>query len=187
MYMMKNYRYFLTLAAMFMITASLAAGHAYAYSCDKGNGKSSGGHGPFSKHFSDMDTNGDDTMSFEEFKTVFPSTEQKGFKQLDGDQDGTLSHDEWNQFKKMHNGMGMHHKQKYHKKDLPAPSKFNAHFPDMDRNNNDRVTFEEFNSNFPDASGNQDVFKAIDLDGNGELTHEEWHEFKAAHGLKHMD
>lgn len=182
---MKNYRYFLTLMAMFIIASSLTASHAYAYSCD--NGKSSGGHGAFSKPFSDMDTNGDDSLSFEEFKNVFPSTEEKGFKQLDNDQDGTLSHDEWYQFKKMHNGMGMHHKQKYHTKNLPDPSKFNAHFPDMDSNNNDRVTFEEFKSNFPEASGNKDVFKAIDLDGNGELTHEEWQEFKAAHGLKHME
>ena len=70
---------------------------------------------------------------------------------------------------------------------LGQPAKFNAHFPDMDSNNNDRVTFEEFKAKFPDASGNEDVFKAIDLDGNGELTHEEWHEFKSAHDLKHTD
>ena len=184
-YMRINYRCFLTLVAMFMITSSLAVSHAYAYSCE--NGQSSGGNGAFSKQFSDMDTNGDDSLSFEEFKNVFPSIEQKGFKMLDNDQDGTLSHDEWNQFKKMHSGMGMHHKQKYHTKDLPDPSKFNARFPDMDSNNNNLVTFEEFKSKFPDASENKDVFKAIDLDGNGALTHEEWNEFKTAHGLKHMD
>lgn len=184
---MKNYRYFLTLVALFMMVSSLTAYNAYASSCNKGNDQSSVERGAFSKHFSDMDTNGDGSLSFEEFKNVFPSTEQKGFNQLDDDQDGVLSHDEWHQFKEMHKGMGKQHKQKYHTKKPSDPSKFNAHFPDMDSDNNDRVTLEEFKSYFPEASEHEDAFNAIDLDGQGELDHDEWHEFKAAHGLKHID
>jgi hypothetical protein len=57
----------------------------------------------------------------------------------------------------------------------------------MDSDNDDRVTLEEFKAYFPDGSQQEDVFNAIDLDGKGGLDHDEWHEFKAAHGLKHKD
>lgn len=184
---MKRYSYFLTLAAFVLMVASIAVSHVYASSYNKGKYKSAGGHGAFNMNFSDMDTNGDDSLSYDEFKNVFPSTEQKGFDQLDNNQDGTLSHEEWHQFREMHKGMGKHHKQKYHTKKLSDPSKFNAHFPDMDSDKNDRVSFEEFKSYFPEASEPEDVFNAIDLDGQGDLDHDEWHEFKAAHGLKHID
>ena len=87
----------------------------------------------------------------------------------------------------MHKGMGKTHGNRYHAKKLPDPAKFNAHFPDMDKDSNDRVTLEEFKAYFPDAPEQEAVFKAIDLDGKGGLDHDEWHEFKAAHGLKHVD
>ena len=184
---MKSTIYFLTLVAFFMIFSSVTANQALASSCNKGNDHTSDGHGQFNKQFKDIDTNSDNTLSFDEFKTAFPSTEQKAFDYLDSDKNKSLSHEEWRQFQKMHKGMGKYHKQKFHTKTLPDPSKFNAHFPDMDSDNNNRVTLEEFKAHFPDASEHEDVFNAIDLDGNGELDHDEWHEFKTAHGVKHMD
>ena len=143
--------------------------------------------GMFSNSFSDMDTNGDNGLSFEEFKTAFPAVEQSGFDQLDNDKSGALSLEEWEAFKNMHKGMGSHHKGKYHATSLPEPSKFNAHFPEMDSDKNDRVSLEEFKAYFPEASDHQTVFQAIDLDGKGDIDHDEWHEFKQAHGLKHIE
>jgi len=179
---MKSNNYFLTLVAFFMIFSSVAANQALASSSNKGNYHTSDGHGQFNTQFKDIDINGDNSLSFDEFKNAFPSTEQKAFDYLDSDKNKSLSHEEWRQFKAMHKGMG-----KYHTKKLPDPSKFNAHFPDMDSDNNNRVTLEEFKASFPEASEHEDVFNAIDLDGNGDLDHDEWHEFKAAHGVKHMD
>ncbi|NDY71740.1 hypothetical protein DO021_08560 [Desulfobacter hydrogenophilus] len=184
---MKSNNYFLTLVAFFMMVSSVAANQAHDSSCNKGNYPTADGHGQLNKHFKDIDMNGDNSVSFDEFKKVFPSAEQKAFDHLDSDKNSTLSNEEWRQFTEMHKGMGKHHKQKYHTKKLPDPSKFNAHFPDMDSDNNDRVTLEEFKAAFPEASEHEDVFNAIDLDGKGDLDHDEWHEFKAAHGSKHID
>jgi len=184
---MKSNNYCLTLMAIFMMVSSVAANPANASSYSKGNDHAADGHGQFSKHFKDIDVNGDNSLSFDEFKKAFPSTERKAFDHLDSNKNSTLSHEEWRQFKEMHKGMGKPHKQKYHTKKLPDPSKFNAHFPDMDSDNNDRVTLEEFRASFPEASEHEDVFNAIDLDGNGDLDHDEWHEFKTAHGSKHID
>lgn len=183
---MKSNNFFLTLVAFFMMISSVAANQAHASSCDKGNSQTADGHGQLNKNFKDIDINGDNSLSFDEFKKVFPSTEQKAFNHLDSDKNGTLSHEEWSQFKEMHKGMGKG-MTKYHTKKLPDPSKFNAHFPDMDSDNNDRVTLEEFKASFPEASEHEDVFNAIDLDGSGDLDHDEWHEFKTAHGSKHVD
>jgi hypothetical protein len=94
-------------------------------------------------------------------------TEQKAFDFLDSDKDGVLNHDEWHSFKEMHKGMGMHDKKNVHATGLPDPSGFTAHFPD--------------------ASETTKVFNAIDLDGSGALDHDEWHEFKKAHDMKHVE
>ena len=74
---------------------------------------------------------------------------------------------------------------KHHTTDMPDPKPFNAHFGDMDANGNDLVNWEEFSAHFQNAD--QKVFKAIDLNQDGNLDHNEWHEFKAAHGLKHIE
>ena len=74
---------------------------------------------------------------------------------------------------------------KHHDTDMPDPQAFNAHFGDMDANGDDLVNWEEFTAHFDNAE--KKVFDAIDLDQNGSIDHDEWHEFKAAHGLKHHD
>jgi hypothetical protein len=74
---------------------------------------------------------------------------------------------------------------KYHSEDLPDPGGYNAHFPDMDGNGDGRVAWEEFQAYFPEAE--RKVFDAVDSNRDAGLDHEEWHEFKAAHGLKHAD
>jgi hypothetical protein len=71
---------------------------------------------------------------------------------------------------------------RFHEKQLPNPSAYEAHFPDMDSDGNERVTWDEFHKHFPQATA--DVFEALDLNRDRALDHDEWHEFKAAHGLK---
>ena len=74
---------------------------------------------------------------------------------------------------------------KYHKEDLPDPKGFNAHFPDMDSDGNDLVNWDEFEEYFPQAK--QEIFKAVDLNADGNIDHDEWHEFKETHGLMHKE
>lgn len=184
---MKKNRIFKILVVFSFIIFVGGGAFVYASDCNDGKTKAKQGHNALSMHFSQIDTNEDDTISFEEFKHVFPKTEQNGFNQLDNDKDGVLSHDEWHSFKEMHSGMGTYHGKKYHSKTPGNPSKFNAHFPDIDTDGDDKVTLEEFKAYFPGEANLENVFKSIDLDGKGSLDHDEWHEFKAAHGLKHMD
>ena len=80
---------------------------------------------------------------------------------------------------------GCHSHKKYHSTDMPDPHSYNAHFGDMDTNGDGFVKWEEFAAHFENAE--LKVFEAIDLDRNGSVDHDEWHEFKAAHGLKHHD
>jgi hypothetical protein len=74
---------------------------------------------------------------------------------------------------------------KHHKDNLPDPKGFNAHFPDMDFSGDDLVSWTEFKDYFPQAV--PEVFKAIDLNEDGNIDHDEWHQFKEAHGLKHKE
>lgn len=74
---------------------------------------------------------------------------------------------------------------KYHETAMPDPKAYNAHFGDMDADGDAYVNWEEFAAHFQNADKN--VFKAIDLNQDGNLDHDEWHEFKEAHGLKHQE
>jgi hypothetical protein len=74
---------------------------------------------------------------------------------------------------------------KHHQDNLPDPKGFNAHFPDMDADGDDLVNWAEFKAHFPQAV--PEVFKAIDLNGDGNIDHDEWHEFKEAHDLGHKE
>ena len=77
------------------------------------------------------------------------------------------------------------HQKMYHDMELQDPKNFNAHFPDLDSDGDDLVSWAEFKSYFPDADKN--VFKALDLNGDASVDHEEWHAFKAAHKLEHYE
>lgn len=73
----------------------------------------------------------------------------------------------------------------YHQSSMPDPAAYNAHFGDMDTDQNDLVTPEEFKTYFPEAD--MKVFETIDRDKDNRLNHDEWHQFKEAHGLKHIE
>ena len=75
--------------------------------------------------------------------------------------------------------------QKHHKTDMPDPQAYNAHFGDMDADGDELVNWDEFSAYFQNAD--KKVFSAIDLNQDGNLDHDEWHEFKEAHGLKHLE
>jgi len=74
---------------------------------------------------------------------------------------------------------------RYHRQEMPDPASYNAHFGDMDANGDDSVSWDEFKSHFPQAD--QKVYAALDLNGDGGVDHDEWHAFKEAHGLKHIE
>jgi hypothetical protein len=61
----------------------------------------------FNAHFGDMDTDGDDLVSWQEFKSYFPQATPDIFKTLDRNEDGHVDHDEWHAFKEAH-GMREH-------------------------------------------------------------------------------
>ncbi len=73
----------------------------------------------------------------------------------------------------------------FHKTAMPEPQSFNAHFGDMDADGNDQVNWKEFEAFFPNAQ--PEIFKELDLNGDEGVDHDEWHQFKAAHGLKHKE
>jgi len=73
----------------------------------------------------------------------------------------------------------------HHKSSMPDPTGFNAHFGDMDTDGDEFVSWEEFKAHFPKAT--KEIYKELDLNGDGSVDHDEWHEFKAAHGLKHVE
>jgi Ca2+-binding EF-hand superfamily protein len=62
-----------------------------------------------------------------------------------------------------------------------------AHFPDMDTSGDGLVDMEEFDAYFPDNSENERAFELIDQDDSGDIDHDEWHEFKSAHGYGHKE
>ena len=76
-------------------------------------------------------------------------------------------------------------KARYHEEELPDPKAFNAHFPDIDSDGDDLVNWTEFKDHFPQAP--PEAFKATDLNGDGNIDHDEWHQFKQAHGLEHKE
>lgn len=73
----------------------------------------------------------------------------------------------------------------FHKEKMPDPKSFNAHFPDMDADGDDLVNWAEFKDYFPQADPM--VFKAVDLNEDENINHDEWHQFKEAHGLEHKE
>jgi hypothetical protein len=62
--------------------------------------------GNYDGHFGDMDTSGDDQVTWEEFHAHFPDADQADYTAMDANGDGTLDHDEWHAYKK---SMGIGH------------------------------------------------------------------------------
>lgn len=56
--------------------------------------------------FGKMDTNGDDSVSWEEFSKTYPSMKELAFQTIDKDNSGGISHDEWHGFMEGHNTGG---------------------------------------------------------------------------------
>ncbi|MEZ4527584.1 MAG: EF-hand domain-containing protein [Desulfobacterales bacterium] len=189
---MKKISVFLSL----MMVAAFAA-IVYAEECPPGKEKTDSYHkgmgtgaglSGYRVHFKEIDKDGDGTLNWEEYSAHFPNTEKKVFDALDTGKDGSISQEEWHNFKAAHGMAGPHpgHEgKKYHQANLPDPAPYNAHFPDMDKNSDDAISMEEFKAFFP--KGEETVFNAIDLDKNSSLSHEEWHEFRTAHGMGHKD
>jgi hypothetical protein len=74
--------------------------------------------------------------------------------------------------------IGCGHK-RFHHGDMPDPGPYMVHFPELDADGDEQVTWEEFKARFPDTT--EAVFEAVDLDGDGAIDHDEWHAFKEAH------
>lgn len=70
--------------------------------------------------------------------------------------------------------------QPFHKEKLPDPSGYRAHFGDVDANGDKLVNWTEFKQHFPNTEPR--VFKALDLNQDSAVDHDEWHKFKKAHG-----
>ena len=175
----------LMIRAIFLVclTAGISLGGSHYAD---GEGDKAGGN-MIKKSFADLDVNGDGSLNFEEYNTAFPTSGKKAFDFLDSNSDKQLDKDEWQTFTDMHKGMGKYHGKKHHDTDLPEPSDFNAHFGDMDTNQDSQVSSAEFQSYFSDKTQTDKVFSAVDTDQNGMLDHDEWHEFKSAHELKHVE
>lgn len=60
----------------------------------------------FNAHFGDMDADGDDWVSWDEFKNYFPQATSIVFTALDLDKNELVDHDEWHAFKDAHGLLG---------------------------------------------------------------------------------
>jgi len=60
----------------------------------------------YNAHFGDLDTDGNDWVSWDELKAHFPQANPEVFEALDLNQDSRVDHDEWHAFKEAH---GMRH------------------------------------------------------------------------------
>ncbi len=99
--------------ALFVVTVVFLLGTSLAYAdCGKAHDDSNPHKtGRISTtNFEDLDKDKSGGVSFEEFKAVFPRTQQAGFNMLDKDGDGQLNKVEWEAFKDAHKGMGNYNK-----------------------------------------------------------------------------
>lgn len=103
-YQMKLFSIFVSLMALL-----LSVGPVHA-DCGKSHGKENPHQmGRISNtDFADIDADKDGSVSFDEFKAVFPKTSQAGFNMLDKDGDARLNETEWEAFKDAHKGMGQY-------------------------------------------------------------------------------
>jgi hypothetical protein len=132
--------------------------------------------------FNSLDTSGNGALSWEEYNAHFSDPDRKIFDALDTDGSGAIEQEEWHNFKAAHGMAGPQKggKGRFHQKDLPDPSAYMVHMGDIDKDGDDALSWGEFKGHFPNAE--KSVFDAIDLDQDGSISHDEWHEFKTAHG-----
>ncbi len=81
--------------------------------------------------------------------------------------------------------MGCGGQKKMHTGAMPDPAGYDAHFGDIDTSGDDFVKWYEFKKYFPKSEPR--VFMTIDMNNDAMIDHDEWHNFKAAHGMKHHD
>ena len=60
---------------------------------------------------------------------------------------------------------------------------YSGHFGDIDANNDEAVTWDEFKSHFEHAQ--KGMFEEADTDKNAKIDHDEWHAFKEKHNHGH--
>jgi len=66
---------------------------------------------PYMVHMGELDKNGDNILSREEFQNRFPHSDKSVFDAIDVNQDGSISHGEWIDFKTAHGKReNYHHK-----------------------------------------------------------------------------
>ena len=89
-HIMKKILLVMTLSIMFatFVTPAYSSDHKKKYE--------------YSGHFGDMDLDGDDSVDWKEFKNYFPHAKKDVFKKADGNNDGSIDHDEWHEFKDEH-------------------------------------------------------------------------------------
>ena len=92
----------LLLVSALILCAAFAA-PSFASDCNKKKHS-------FNGHFGDMDLDGNDQVSWEEFKKHFAHSKENTFKGIDENKDGAIDHDEWHTFK-AHHGYGHKHKE----------------------------------------------------------------------------
>lgn len=162
---------------------TLPAGGAWAGS-GAGHGAVMGGMDlkKYDVRFNSLDVSGDDALSWEEYNVHFKDSDRKIFDALDTDGTGLVERKEWHNFKAAHGMAGPAEggKGQFHPTELPDPAPYMIHMGEIDKDGDDALTREEFQGRFPDAD--KSVYDAIDLNRNASISHDEWHEFKAAHG-----
>jgi len=81
--------------------------------------------------------------------------------------------------------LGCAKEKRFHPTALPDPASFNAHFGDIDADDDGWLNWEEFKAYFPKATPS--IFEALDLSKDKQVDHDEWHAFKEAHGMRGHD
>ena len=170
-------------AVLIMAMLGLSPTHALAGS-EAGHGAMAGGMDlkKYDVRFRSLDTSGDGALSWEEYNAYFGDPDRKIFDALDTDGNGAVEQKEWHSFKTAHGMAGPRKdgKGKFHQTDLPDPSAYMVHMGDIDKNGDDALSWDEFKDHFPNSD--KSVFDAIDQNQDGSIGHDEWHEFKTAHG-----
>lgn len=64
----------------------------------------------------------------------------------------------------------------------PAAGRAGDRFSEMDKDKNDRVTWQEFEAAMPQMR--KSAFESIDTDKDGAISRTEWDVFKTSHGMK---